>query len=180
MVRLFFNYMIILFASAILPAGILCAQPGQYAGSMKKIIGASYIYSDSIPGLKTWTFNQGSLLSAFDDPEIISATVYKKGTTLLVFISIGKEDAATDSQNIPRMKVIDVMEIKNVARGQEIKTAVCRQNNKEDQWILALIKPAAVDYSKALKAWRFNRDKRKLQVISIKGVDCMNEGFEQF
>lgn len=174
-----YSYSVVMVVICLLSAGSLMAQ-GQYAGTMKKIIGATYRYSDSIPGLRTWTFNQGSLLSAFDDPESIAATVYKKGNTLLVFISIGMEDAETDSQNIPRMKVIDVMEIKNVGKGQEIKTSVCRQNKKENQWILALIKPAAVDYSKALKAWQFNREKRKLQVISTKMVDCMNEGFEQF
>jgi hypothetical protein len=169
----------ILIAACLFPAGLLLAQ-GQYAGSMKKLVGATYTDSRNIPALKTWQFNQGSVLSGLDAPEVIMAETYKKGTTLLAFISIGEPDTTNGPQVFTQMTIIDVIEIKNVAKGHEVKNSVCRQNKEEDMWIIALIKPAAVDYSKALKAWRFNRDKRKFQVISAKTVDCMNEGYEQF
>src|SRR5688572_15737719 len=172
------NYIVILIAFCFLPAGSVMAQ-GQYAGSMKKLIGTSYTDSRNIPGLKTWEFNQGSLLSDIDSAEVILVDVYRKGNTYISFISISP-GFTSDTQSHRQYIIVDVVEIKKVATGYEIKTALCRQNKKEDACIIALMKPALTNYSKALKAWRFDKNKRKFLVMNAKLVDCSNEGNEQF
>ena len=149
------------------------AQTGKYAGSQKKLIGVSYTDSRHIPGLKTWQFRQGSVASLLTDPELFMVDVYQKGTTWLIFFSV-REDTASETTVI-----LDVIELKGVQKGWEIKTAVCREYKQDNAFIVALVKPANAEYSTNVKkAWRFNRDKRRFEWVSVKTVDCLNEGFD--
>lgn len=145
---------------------------GEFAGSMKKLIGTAYKDSRSIRGLEGYEFREGSLISRIDDPESITVDVYQKGTTRVAFFSI-MEDSSTHEYT-----VMDVLEIKNVQPGWQIRTTFCRQNEIENVEIVALVKSSDnEDYQKAVKhAWRFSRDKRRIRAISIKGIDCMREG----
>ncbi len=145
------------------------AQPGKYAGTKKALIGKTFTDSRAIPGLSGWQFREGSLLSAIDDTEVITADVFKKGTTFIVLFSI-KEDTANKKYTIA-----DLLEVKNVARTQHVKTGLCRLGENENTEIVALTKAeVAVEASLAIKAWRFNRDKRRLESQSIKDVSCLN------
>jgi hypothetical protein len=72
-----------------------------------------------------------------------------------------------------------VIEVKNVLTGQEIKTGLCRNDGIESPEIVALIKPRDTEYVKAIKAWRFNRDKRRVEIKNAAQIDCLNEGFDQ-
>ena len=150
----------------------LHAQAGKYAGSMKKLIGRKYTDSRNIAALKGWQFREGSVLNPLTDPEMILSDVVQKGTTYIVFFSI-KEDTAVEEY-----KIYDAIEIKGVAKGWIIKTALCRQNKLESPYIFAWIKEAAKEYLTTIKkAWKFNPDKRRIELLPVKGIDCMNEGF---
>jgi hypothetical protein len=72
-----------------------------------------------------------------------------------------------------------VIEVKNVLTGQEIKTGLCRNKGIESPEIVALIKTRGTEYVKAIKAWRFNRDKRRVEIKNAAQIDCLNEGFDQ-
>jgi hypothetical protein len=146
------------------------AQPGKFAGSMKSFIGKTFTDVSKISGLTGWKFQEGSLLTGIDDPEVIIADVYKKGTTIICIFSI-KEDTADKKYTIA-----DILEVKNVPHNQHVITGLCRQGENESTEIVALAKvETTTETSKAIKAWRFNRDKRRLETQNIKGVTCMNE-----
>lgn len=151
--------------------GSVIAQ-GKYAGSKKALIGTSYADSHFIKGLEGWQFREGSLLSAIDDPETITVDVFRKGSTCVVLFSV-KEDSISDFQ------IVDLLELKNVLKTQTIKTALCRDNKNDNAELVALIREENKEYSKAIKAWRFNRDKRKIELKPAQQVDCLNEGFGQ-
>jgi hypothetical protein len=147
---------------------------GKFAGFMNGLIGTTYTDSRSIDGLENWQFRQGTLISPYDDPETITVDVFQKGPVYIIFFSV-MEDTATHVYTIA-----DVIEIKSMKAGWELKTAVCRQNREEDVTIVALVKPANAEYSTNVRmAWRFNRDKRRAEAIPVKGIDCLNEGFDQ-
>jgi hypothetical protein len=153
-------------------ATIILAQPGKYAGAVKKIIGTIYADSRNISLLKGWQFREGSVLNPLTDPEMITVDVFQKGTTCVVFFSI-KEDTASNEY-----KIFDAIEIKGVTKGWTIKTALCRQNKIEHAFIFAWVKETSTEYLRTVKkAWLFNPDKRMIQMISIKNIDCINEGF---
>ncbi|MGH2552337.1 MAG: hypothetical protein ACRDEB_01405 [Chitinophagaceae bacterium] len=147
------------------------AQPGKYAGSKKSLIGKTYTESRNIPGLSGWKFQQGSMITDVNDPELMTADVFKKGNTFIVLFSI-KEDTAKSN-----FMIADVIEVKNVLSSQHIMTGTCTEGSNEAMDVVALTKNETnKEYSKAIKAWRLNRDKRKAELISPKLVKCMNEG----
>lgn len=149
------------------------AQPGKYAGTMKSLINTVYTDSRSIPALAGWSFSEGSVLNSLNDPEMITVDVFKRGTTVFVFFSI-KEDTASQE-----FRIVDILEIKAVSKGWTIKTSLCRKNKIENSWIVALAKETPTEYLKVLKkTWRFNPDKRQIEIINSKGIDCLNEGFD--
>ena len=145
------------------------AQPGNYAGSMKKMLNKNYTDEKHISGLAGWKFQEGSLITPADNPETMTANVFKKGTTYIVLFSI-KEDT-TDS----KFTIVDVLEIKNVLPSQHIRTGTCTDGANELIDIVALIKKENTESSKAIKAWRLNRDKRRIEFASPKLIKCMNE-----
>lgn len=147
---------------------------GKYAGYMKKMISISYTDSRNIPGLEGWEFRQGSMVTPIDNPEMIIADVFHRGNTWICLFSI-KEDTASEIQTI-----MDVVEVKNVLKGWQLYTTSCRQNKVENVEIVALVKwsPSQEFLKPAKQAWRFNRDKRRFEIASVKGVDCINEGLD--
>jgi hypothetical protein len=42
-----------------------------------------------------------------------------------------------------------------------------------------LVRPIKAEYTPVKKAWSFNRDKRRFELLAIANVDCLNEGFDQ-
>lgn len=143
---------------------------GKYAGSKKLLIGKVYTDSKNIKGLTGWAFVQGSVLNPLTDPEMITVDVFKKGATCLVIFSF-KEDTASD-----QFAIADILEVKPVVKGWAINTTFCRQDKVENSWIVAWVKGGSTEYLKTLKkAWRFNPDKRRIEITAIKGIDCLNE-----
>jgi hypothetical protein len=144
---------------------------GKFAGSLSNLVGKSYTDSRYIKGLKGWQFRQGSLLTPIDDPETITVQVFQKGTTNVVVFGF-MEDTSSHVYVIA-----DVIEVKNIKKGWEIQTGLCRQNKIDNAEIVALIKPTSEQYMTQVKqAWRFSRDKRRVEALSVKGIDCINEG----
>jgi len=161
-------FFFILLLSACLSAP---AQPGKFAGTKKSLIGKSYTDSRSMPGLKGWTFREGTLMNSLKDPEWFMADVYQKGTVAVVVISV-KEDTASDNYTI-----IDLIEVKGITKGWTIHVGSCRQHKINNAWLIVWGKETNQEYMKTIKkAWRFNPDKRRVEVIPIKGVDCENVG----
>jgi len=145
---------------------------GKYSGAQSKLIGTKYADSRHIPGLKGWEFRQGSLVTDINDPESITADVWKKGKVWIAFFSI-KEDTADKD-----FTIIDVIEIKTLLPGYVIMTGLCRMNEEPDATIIATVKwVPEKDILKPVKqAWKLDRDKRRILAIPTKNVDCISEG----
>lgn len=148
------------------------SQPGKYAGSKKILIGKEFSLLDSLPQLKGWQFLEGTVMNSnpTTDPELHMVSVYKKGTTCIIFFSV-REDTASE-KNV----IADVVEVVGVQKGWWIRTWSCRQNKKSDSYLVALAKETTTQYMKPVKkAWRFNPDKRRVEVVPVAGLDCENE-----
>jgi hypothetical protein len=163
---------IILLAVSTIVVYMAMGQQGKYAGSMKKLIGQTYTDSKMIPALSTWTLRQGSIASPLSDPEWFMVEVYQKGSSYIVFFSVVEDTSVNKSQ------ILDVIEITGVKPGAEIKTGVCREYKTENGFIVALVRPIKAEYTPVKKAWSFNRDKRRFELLAVANVDCLNEGFD--
>lgn len=171
-------YKILLLATLLLLQAIVFAQSGKpaspagrYAGTKKALVGK--IYARDMAGLKQWEALGGSVMNSLDEPELFLVDIFRRGTTRLI-VFIVQEDTA-----VQEYKIIDVVEILNVVTTQEIKTGVCRLSKKENSFIVALVKPRNIQYNKAIKAWRLNRDKRRVEIVPAATVDCMQEAFDE-
>jgi hypothetical protein len=149
------------------------AQPGKYAGSKKIMIGQTYTELEKLPALKGWQYMEGAIVNANPntDTEMHAVSVFKIGTTYLIIFSIN-EDTAQQA-----FKITDVVQMAGVAKGWTIRSASCRQNKENDAYIIAYGKETTDEYMKVIKkAWRINADKRRIEVIPVKNVDCENIG----
>lgn len=145
---------------------------GQFAGAKPKtLIGKMYNNDLELPGLPGYEYRESSLAADEGDAEQFSVTVFQKGTTYLAFFALN-EDTTTD-----KYKILDVLIIKKVRNNQVVKTLLCRDNKKSNLEIVAVTQPKpGEEFSKALKAWRFNRDKRRFELFTTQNIDCLNEG----
>lgn len=144
---------------------------GKYAGTKKYLIGKTYTEVPQIPGLKGWKFLEGSMLNYITDPERITVDIFEKGTDRIIIGSI-MDDTATGV-----FKIVDVVEVKGMMKGWSIRTGSCRQNQLTNTYIIAWGKDVIAEFMNLIKkAWKFNPDKRRFEVIPVKGIDCENIG----
>ena len=144
---------------------------GKYAPNLKKLIGKTFTDEKKIPGLSGYNFREGTMITDLNDPEPQFLDVLLKGSKGVVVYS-----AMTDTvQNIHQ--VIDIIEVRNIPSGWEIKTVGCQEGETEGQIIVALVNPGEEEYAKTVKqAWLCDRDKIKFEAISTKNIKCLNEG----
>ena len=146
---------------------------GKYAGTFKKLIGTSFKSERNFTGFPGHTFTQGDLISDINDPFQTSLYVFmKKATALVVFAKM----LDTVKQE---MTILDVIEVKSVPKGWEIKTTGCQVGDTEGEIIVALAKPGKEEYTRMIsQAWRFNRDKQRFEAIAPKNMKCQNQGLD--
>jgi hypothetical protein len=149
---------------------------GNYAGTeFKKLINTSFSDEKDIPALKGYQLHESTLLNGIDDPERLFLNVYAQGTARVVLFAV-----LTDTGRLT-FKVLDVLQLNNVKEGLEFKSVTCRRYKTENSQILALVRPAEKAYSTDIKkAWLCDWEKRRFRSIPVKGIDCLNEGYEQF
>ena len=144
---------------------------GQFAGAKSRaLIGTKYNQGPELPGLPGYEYRESGLAFGITGPEQFSVTVFQNGPTYIVFFAVN-EDTTTNDYTI-----LDVLLIKQVKNTQAIKTLLCRQHKINNEAIVAVTQPGSNEYSRAIKAWQFNRDKRRFELISIKEIDCLHEG----
>jgi len=56
---------------------------------------------------------------------------------------------------------------------------MCRLSKKENSFIVALVKPRYIQYNKAIKAWRLNRDKRRVEIVPVATLDFPTKAFDE-
>jgi hypothetical protein len=149
------------------------AQAGKYAGKYKTLINSVYSDSRNIPGLKGWSPVEASVLNPLTDSVMVTVDVFKKGEAFLIFFSITIDSARQ------KFRIVDVLEIPQLAKGTMIKTSFCLQDGTENPWIVAVANVTRAEYLKGIrKAWRFDAGKRQIEAIPVKGISCLNEGFD--
>ena len=152
--------------SLMLPT-VLAFGQGQFAGSMKAMVNQTYRNSRNIPALEGFDFQEGSLVSGMNDSQPMLVDVFNKDNTAIVFFSVMEDTTAH------KYTIMDVVEVKNIQPGWEVRTGFCRQRGVGSADIVAVVKTSNQAYLKNVReAWRFNRDKRKFYPVNVKEVDC--------
>lgn len=144
---------------------------GKYAPTLKKLIDSTFTDERNIPGLDSFSFREGTLITDIDDPEPQFLNVLLKGNKAVIILS-QVSDTATRIHYI-----LDVIEVNNIRKDWEIRTVGCEEGETEGQIIVALVYPGKGEYARYVKrAWLCNRDKLRFQYVNPKLIRCMNAG----
>lgn len=133
--------------------------------SYKSLIGATWQKDEDLPLLSGFAYRGGAMFSGFDDEEQLGANWFIKGATALVFFEQMNEDNTHE--------IIDVLEITGLKKNQEVKIGDCYVGEAEMVSLVALTTSSQAERWKALKAWNFNRDKRRIESFNSSGVTCL-------
>ncbi len=85
----------------------------------------------------------------------------------------------TDKPN-PKYKILDTLNIPQIAIEEQVAVCTCRLNKTPDSEIIAIVKAHGSDdveyYDHVIKAWRADSKTQKIIPIEdVKGIDCINE-----
>ncbi len=157
----------LLFAWLLCLCHVLYAQEGKLAPApWKALIDKTCKNENEFPLLKGYTAKGENLLSFMEDPDKYSASVFVKGSTQVVFFKvIGAGESVST--------ILDVIEVNNVQKNQEIKIGVCSDGENDDLHIMALVEQSKQERWKALKAWMFQLDRIRVEAIAPTNVTCL-------
>ncbi|MEO5942717.1 MAG: hypothetical protein ABIP30_03690 [Ferruginibacter sp.] len=150
----------------------VAAQSGKYAGSLQKLIGHTYTNEKKIAGFSTYQYRQGDVISDLADANTMTLDLFvKKNAAAIIYSQLTDTVSRTYT-------IVDVIEVKNIPTGWEVRSADCQQGQAEGEILIALVKTQNKAYMTIVKkAWRCNRDKLRFEAIQPKGIKCINEGF---
>jgi len=139
---------------------------GKFASATwKSVIGKTCKNENELTALKGYTSLGGSMMSDVAVVEAKSASLYSKGSTVIVLLTL------TTADNI--IHILDVIEITNVLKTQEVKVVDCKDGENEDSRIVALVNQTKDEQWKATKAWLFNLDKSQVEALPHQNVSCL-------
>ena len=111
------------------------------------------------------------MLDSTEANYVISLVTNRKQNVLLL-------DTCINNNNHVRYKILDVVAIGSIPASQSIVVSGCRIKKKRDSNIIAVVKPEDKEYyTKVVRAWKVNRSTRKIELMSIKDIDCVNEAY---
>jgi hypothetical protein len=143
----------------------VCAQ-GKFAPSeLKPSIGKTFKDEKEIPGMMDYQSRGGALLTAIEAPTLLSVNWFSKNNSILIFFE----------ESLPEEKFIllDLVEVKNPVVNSEVKVGECKDGESDDMEIVALAQSSAAKRWKAIQAWRFNRNKKKIEAWPFGKVTCL-------
>jgi hypothetical protein len=141
--------------------------------NFRHIIGNTFKVDTDPQGLGEYTYVGGSVLSPLEVENMVVITEYRYQQNVLITFS-RKNNPANELFTIE-----EVLHIKNLKNGWDLKTAVCRKDTEDDPSIIAIVKAGNKEFSDNVKmAWRFNWQTLTLEKITVKGIDCLHEGFD--
>ena len=141
----------------------------KYAGVLKNLVGKIFVNEKQNALLKGYSWRAGDLITDINDPKPQFLTMYIKGSETVVLYSAKSGTAAK------QFTVIDLLLIKNVLPGWEIRIAGCTEGQAAAEIIVALVKSGKSKYTSAAKAWQINRYKLRIETLAVKGITCINE-----
>ncbi|MET3980421.1 hypothetical protein ABIB62_003022 [Mucilaginibacter sp. UYP25] len=136
-----------------------------------RLMGSTYKYVNELPPFKGYKEQIGTMLLPTEDNYAVSV-VAKGQYNVLILDTCLKEGASV------KYKILDTAIIGMIPRNQTIVTSDCRLRQKNDSYIIAIVKPDDKKYYKnVVRAWRFDRPSRKLRRMRVEHIDCLSEGY---
>jgi hypothetical protein len=135
--------------------------------SRDALIGRVYKKINEIRALKNYQEEEGDLIAPVENNYCFSRISDKKNTMVLF----------TKYLPVGHYKILAVLDLGVLNKNTSLVISLCRVNTKNDGEIVALVKPTNKPLFKTIiKAWKPDEKTHKFIPISVKGIDCVNEG----
>lgn len=146
---------------------------GRWAADFKSLIGKTYTNESGIKGLKTFRYEQGTVVGEAIEGQFFSTIdVYRKGSTAIILLS--KKIKA----NSDEYRIIDVLKISAIPKSDEVRITDCsRKQAYPDETIVAVVFSGSKRQVKLVKQAYALKDIRFEKIIT-KGITCINEGID--
>lgn len=116
----------------------------------------------------------GLITDPYKDTTQFGLTHVTRGSTNMIWFELLTHH---DAKGKAYWEVLDVTSTPPLRRKQYVMVTLCLFNNKPDPEIAAVVESVPRSYNlRVIKAWRANRQSRKLEAISVKGVKCEMQG----
>lgn len=138
---------------------------------LSKYIGLRY--GPNLP--RGLVYGGGGLISdPYKDTTQFGLAHITRGTTNMIWFELLTHH---DADGKAYWEVLDVTSTPPLRRKQYVMVTLCLFNNNPDPEIAAVVESVPRSYNlRVIKAWRANRQSRKLEAISVKGVKCEMQG----
>lgn len=117
----------------------------------------------------------GLITDPYKDTTQFGLAHVTRGTTNMVWFELMTHH---DAEGKAYWEVLDAVTTPPLRRNQLLMLTLCNLNDKFDPEIAAVVQPVGRGSyeTRVLKAWRANRQTRKLEVIPVRGVRCNMQG----
>lgn len=146
------------------PSHVKCQEPPN------TLVGTVYMEINEIPSLKNYKIEEGI---AIDED-----TSRKTG---FILITNGSNEKVICSEYLGpnSRRILAIQEIGRLPKNSKVIMSRCRMKQKDNGYIIAIVETTQTAYFKKVKkAWIFNKESQLFSEISIKGIDCINDEFD--
>ena len=133
-------------------------------------IGKTFKKISDIDVFKSYKEEDGVLITESKEQKNIFSKISDGSRTMVLFIKYLPQGD----------KILAILDIGKIEKNMRILLRECRVNNKTDGFVVALVnaKPWKAYFTNMIKAWRVDPNKNTFNAISVKGIDCLNEEFD--
>lgn len=134
------------------------------------IVGKVYKEINEIPSLKNFKIAEGIAI----DEDISSKTSF-------ILITNGSNEKVICSEYLGpnSRRILAIQEIGRLPKNSKVIMSRCRKEQKDNGYIIAIVETTPTAYFKKVKkAWIFSKESKLFSEIPIKGIDCINDEFD--
>ena len=150
--------------------GICIFAMAQNPANFNITIGKTFRKINDIDVFRNYTEDEGVVISELKEQKKGFARI-SKGDHRIVLLT---------QYTLQGNKILAILDIGKIAKNERIVLRKCRNNMKEDNFIVAVLNPTLSKnyFTNISKAWRLDSNNNNFLSISVKGIDCLNEEFE--
>lgn len=133
-------------------------------------IGKTFKKIAEIDVLKNYKEEDGVLITESKEQKNIFYKISDGSRTLVLFTKYSPQGN----------KIMAILDIGKIEKNMRVLLRECRVNSKKDGFVVALVnvKPWKAYFANVIKAWRVDPKINTFITVPVKGIDCLNEEFE--
>ena len=137
--------------------------------------------SNSAVGKTFKKINDINVFKNYKEEEAVAITDSKEHRNAFYKITDGSRRLVVFTTLTPQgNKILAILDIGKIEKNMRVLLRECRVNGKTDGFVVALVgtKPWKAHFTNVIKAWRVDQIKNTFVDVPTKGIDCLNEEFE--